>query len=227
MPVSRTTEDEKYQVADTFGDDFDVNARPAQTTSGAVLSGWDNADSITTPSASFPMEFKHSDKPQLIKMLDANGPFAIYKMHFLTNKPGKKSYVCLKPTGQDCPLCTLLNHKPEDKRSFTIVNFSADGGPQRQILTATPPLYRTLLNANSSKHGPLNKDFWELSRTGERASTTYHLMPVKARDLDDEYGTSQKDAEALIADTVVYTPEVIRETPYAELQEIAEALLGS
>lgn len=227
MPVNRTTEDEKYQVADSFGDDFDVNARPAQTSTGAVLSGWDNADSITTPSNSYPTEFKHSDKTQVIKILDPNGPFAIYKMHFLTNKPGKKSYVCLKPTGQDCPLCTLLNHKPEDKRSFTIVNFSAEGGPQRQILTATPPLYRTLVTANSSPQGPLNKNFWGLSRTGERASTTYHLTAIKARDLDEDWGIKQADAEAIIGATELYNSDVIRETPYAELQEIAETLLGS
>jgi hypothetical protein len=227
MPVNRSTENEKYTAANNFGDDFDINARPAQTTSGAVLSGWGNAESITTPSNSYPAEFKHSDKTQVIKFIDPNGPFAIYKMHFLTNKPGKKSYVCLKPTGQDCPLCTLLNHKPEDKRAFTILNFSAEGGPQRQMLIATPPLFRTLVTANDSNQGPLVKIYWGLSRTGERASTTYHLTAIKPRDLEEDWGINETEASATVESTEVYTSEVIRETPYNELVEIAESLLGS
>jgi len=227
MPVNRSLEDEKYSVADNFGADFDVNARPAQATSGAVQSGWDAAEKMTTPSGMFPIDFKASEVLQVIKFVDENGPFATYKQHFLTNKPGKKSYICLKPSGQDCPLCTVLQHKPDDKRGFTIVNFSAEGGPQRQILTATPPLFRTLLAANSSPQGPLTKNYWALSRTGEKAGTTYHLNVIKTRDLDEDWGINQEDAEAIASSTEVYTQEVIRETPYAEMLEIAESLRNS
>lgn len=227
MPVNRSVEEEKYAVADNFGADFDVNARPAQATSGAIKSGWEAAEKMTTPSGSFPIDFKPSEALQVVKFLDENGPFATYKQHFLTNKPGKKSYICLKPSGQDCPLCTVLEHKPDDKRGFTIVNLSAEGGPQRQILTATPPLFRTLLAANSSPQGPLTKNYWALSRTGEKAGTTYHLNAIKARDLDEDWGISQSDADAFVATAEVYTEAVVRETPYAELLEIAESLRNS
>jgi hypothetical protein len=227
MPVNRSIEEEKYAVANNFGDDFDVNARPAQATSGAIKSGWDAAESMTTPSGSFPIDFKASETLQVVKFLDEGGPFATYKQHFLTNKPGKKSYICLQPSGQECPLCKVLDHRADDKRAFTIVNLSAEGGPQRQILTATPPLFRTLLQANSSPQGPINKNYWAVSRTGEKAGTTYHVNAIKARDLDEDWGINQADAEAFIATVEVYDDSVIRETPYDQLLEIAESLRNS
>jgi hypothetical protein len=226
MPVNRSVEEDKYAVVDSFGDDFDVNARPAQATSTntSVGSGWGDAETLTTPSGDFPVDFKHSEEIQVIKIIDTNGPFATYKMHFLQQKPGKKSYICLKTGGQECPLCTILGHKPEDKRAFTIVNLSADGGPQRQILTATPRLYKTLHTAHFSPQGPLDKNFWALSRTGAKQTTLYNLNAVKARDLDEDWKINQAEAEAAVASTEPYDRSVIRENSYAELLDIANEL---
>lgn len=204
---------------DTFGEDFDVDARPEQTTSSAVQAGWDAAEKLTPQSGDFPVEFKHSEDIQVIKFLDQDGPFASYKLHFLQQKQGKKSYVCL---GANCPLCTVLGHRPEDKRAFTIVNLSADF--QRQILTATPRLYKTLHAAHFSPQGPLPKNFWALSRTGVKQTTVYNLNAIKPRDLDEDWSISLEKAEAAIAATESYTRSVIRENSYAELLEIAQEL---
>lgn len=212
----------KYEATeDKFGEDFDVDARPEQTTSTAVQSGWDAAEKLVSPSGDFPVDFKHSEEIQVIKFLDQSGPFASYKMHFLQNKPGKKSYVCI---GGNCPLCSKLQHKAEDKRAFTIVNLSTDPF-QRQILTATPRLYKTLHAAEFSPQGPLPKNFWALSRTGVKQTTVYNLNAIKARDLDEDWGISAEAAEAAISAMEPYTRSVIRENSYAELLEIAEELL--
>lgn len=227
MAIDRNLEtenyDNKYAVADTFGDDFDVNARPAQATSAAPTSvgtGWEDAEKMTSSTGDYPSEFKHSEEIQVIKFLDANGPFATYKMHFLSQKVGKKSYVCL---GAQCPLCVKLGHKPEDKRSFTIVNLSTDPFT-RQILTATPRLYKSLHAAHFSPQGPLDKNFWALSRSGKQQTTTYHLNAVKGRDLKEDWNIDEAAATALIADTQPYDRSVIRENSYAELLEIATDL---
>lgn len=226
MAVNRSVEEEKYAVADSFGEGFDVNARPAQTTSTstAVGSGWDAAEKLHTPTGDFPVDFKHSEEIQVIKIIDTNGPFATYKMHFLSQKVGKKSYVCLKSSGNDCPLCTILNHKPEDKRAFTIVNLSAEGGPQRQVLTATPRLYKTLHAAHFSPQGPLDKNYWALSRSGVKQTTVYHLNAVKARDLDEDWHINQAEAEAFVASVEPYDSSIVRENSYNELLEIAQEL---
>ena len=110
-------------------DDFDIDARPSAPTSTSVGSGWGDAEKLSSPTTGdFPVDFRHSESIQVIKFIDPDGPFATYKQHFLVGKPGKKSYVCAGGTGS-CPLCTTLNNRAEEKRSFTIINFSAEGGP--------------------------------------------------------------------------------------------------
>ena len=224
MSVNKIEED-KYQATSSFDDDLELDARPAQDTSTitSIGSGWDDAEKLSVSTSQYPTEFRQSDRAQLIKFLDPSGPFATYKMHFLSQKTeGKRSYVCL---GAVCPLCNILGHKAEDKRSFTIVNFSADTGFTRQILTATPRLYRTLAQANSEKFGPLNKHFWSLSRTGKMQTTVYNLIPVKERDLVEEYDLNVDEVNDFLSAVEPYVRSDIREHSVAELTEIANDLL--
>ena len=212
--------------------EFSVDERPAQatSTSSVVASGWDAAD-LATPQQSegFPTEYKHSEQPQVVKFLDQNGPFAVFKLHFLAGKPGKKSYICLNTNGQtNCPLCSVLHHKPEDKKAFSVVNFSAEGGPQRQILVATPRFYKNLHLAHFSPQGPLTKNYWSISRTGKMQTTVYHMQAIKARDLSEDWAPlNETDCEAFVATATPFEASLYRETPYAELLEIAQEQLGS
>ena len=220
MSVNRTPTADAYV---SENDEFSVDARPVQeTTPTSVGSGWDAADKLTTPSSGdYPVEFKHSEEFQLIKFLDLSGPFASYKQHFLKQKlEGRRSYVCL---GNNCPLCTKLNDRPEDKRAFSIVNFTGGTG-QRQMLIATPRLYKTLHAAEFSPQGPLPKNFWAINRTGKMQQTVYNLMAVKARDLSEDWGMSE---DAVLDQLNAFAPferSAIKEHTYAELLEIAESL---
>lgn len=221
------TEDFVPQV-DDFADDSiadDINDRPAQATSTAIASGWEAAEKATA-SGDFPTEFKFNEGEfQIIKFLDPNGPFAIYKQHFLQQKTqGKKSYVSL---GSNDPLCVKLGSKPEDKKAFTIANLSAGGTPVRQMLIASPRLYKTLHAAHFSPQGPLTKNYWAISRTGKMQQTVYHLNAVKARDLAEDWGlTNIEEVEAAIAEMKPYERSVIKEHTWAELEEIANSLLN-
>lgn len=220
MTVNQT--EDKYSTATSFGEDFDIDARPAQATSTAIGSGWDAAEKLSAATTEYPTEFRQSEQAQLIKFL-GDGPFATYKMHFLTQKTeGKRSYVCL---GAGCPLCDTLNHKAEDKRSFTIVNFSAEGGPKRQILTATPRLYRSLATANASPQGPLNRNFWSLSRSGVKQTTVYNLIPVKERDLAEDWSMTPDFVNGFLDTVEPYDRSAIHEHTVAQLTEIANDLL--
>jgi hypothetical protein len=227
MAVNRAVTEEKFEVV-VEDDSFDIDARPSQSksTSSAITAGWDGAEALTVNTSKYPEEFKQQETPQIIKIIDGDGPFAAYKVHFLSQKTeGKRSYVCLDPQfGKDCPLCTVLNHKPEVKRSFTIVNFSATPF-QRQILTVTPRLYKTIHAAHFSPQGPLGKPFWALGRTGVKQSTIYNFTAVKPRDLDEDWNISAVEAEAFLANVEPYTSDVIHEHSYADLLEIANDLI--
>lgn len=213
--------------ATTYGkvedESFSVEDRPTQTTSStAVQSGWEAAEQLVTAQTEFPTEFKHSETFQLIRFIDPAGPFANYRQHFLKEKTeGRRSYVCI---GDNCPLCVKLNDKPETKRAFSIVNLSAKPY-QRQMLIATPRLYKTLHAGEFSPQGPLTRNYWAISRTGVKQQTVYNLMSVKARDLAEDYGLNDAEVEAAIAGFKPFERSEIREDSLAVLNDIAASLL--
>jgi len=215
----------------TEEEDFSINDRPVQSASSLIVSGWDAAEGLTakTESTGFPTEFKQKETPQVVKFIGENGPFAAFKQHFITRKPGKKSYICLNSNSDnDCPLCTVLHNKAEEKRIFTIVNFSTeDGKPEKQILIATARFWKSLHNAHFSPQGPLTKPYWALSRTGEKQTTVYHLQAVKARDLFEDWGINEAKAEELVSATTPFESSLYRQNSYAELMEIAQEMMGN
>ena len=224
MGVNQNTAPDANTYGQTIDEAFSVEDRPTQSTStdSAVKAGWDAAEQLTPQLKEFPTEYKHTEQFQLIKFLDQTGPFANYRQHFLSQKTeGRRSYVCI---GQNCPLCITLDNKPETKRAFSIVNLSAKPF-QRQMLIATPRLYKTLHAGEFSPQGPLTKNYWALNRTGQKQQTVYNLMAVKARDLQEDWGLNEAEVEAAIASFTPFESSEIREDSYASLVEIAESLL--
>ena len=208
------------QVAD---ESFSVEDRPTQSASStAVQSGWEAAEQLVTTPTEFPTEFKHSESFQLIRFIDTGGPFANYRQHFLKEKTeGRRSYVCI---GDNCPLCVKLGDKPETKRAFSVINLSAKPY-QRQMLIATPRLYKTLHAGEFSPQGPLTRNYWAISRTGVKQQTVYNLMSVKARDLAEDYGIKETEVEGAIANFKPFERSDIREDSLSVLTDIAESLL--
>ena len=221
MAINRT---ENYAPEnDEFTTDA-INARPEQSTSSAIQSGWAAAEASVAPAGDYPVEFKFTDGGyQIVKFIDEDGPFAIYKQHFLTQKTeGRRSYISL---GANDPLITKLGSKPEEKRAFSVVNLSADGGPRREMLIASARLFKTLHAAHFSPQGPLTKNYWAISRTGKMATTTYHVNPVKPRDLMEDWNIDEAAAEAAVAKFKPFTRSDIKEPTWEELEAVANSLL--
>lgn len=212
--------------ANEFIADDTLDARPEQSTASSttVLSGWDAAESLTTP-GDYPTEVKFEEnKHQVFKFLDENGPFAIYKQHFLKQKTsGRRSYVCI---GANCPLCLELGDRPENKRAFTVVSLNSPEGMKRQILTTGARLYQALHAAHYSPQGPLTKGYWSIVRTGKGPQTMYAVQAVKARDLEEDWSIDQDAADVAVSQAEVYTRSIIKENTLAELAEIASDLQG-
>ncbi len=219
MPLNQNAPDAASYLAD------DIDARPSQATaaSTSVQSGWEAAESLTVQT-DFPTEVKFEDgKHQVFKFLDENGPFAIYKQHFLKQKTsGKRSYVCI---GANCPLCIKLEDRPENKRAFTVVSLSSEQGMQRQMLISGARLYQALHAAHYSPQGPLTKGYWAIVRIGKGPSTNYTVTPIKERDLEEDWKIDSAAAVSIVEASEVYTRNLIKEHSYEELNEIAESLL--
>lgn len=200
-----------------------IDARPSQSSTDYIQSGWEAGEKLTTPSQGFTKEFKFTDGGfQVVKFLDENGPFAVYRQHFLNNKEGQKSYLSLGPND---PLCVKLGSKPEEKRAFSIVNLSAEGGPQRQMLIASPRLWKSLHASHFSPQGPLTRNYWALSRTGKQQTTAYHVNPVKGRDLMEDWHIDEDAAVKAISSFNPFTEADIKKPTWEELEAIADSLL--
>jgi len=222
MGVNQTETPDASTYGQVEDESFSVEDRPSQTTTTSIQSGWDAAEKLVPALTEFPTEFKHSESFQLVRFIDTAGPFANYRQHFLKEKTeGRRSYVCL---GDTCPLCLKLNDKPEIKRAFSIINLTTKPY-QRQMLIATPRLYKTLHAGEFSPQGPLTKNYWAISRTGVKQQTVYNLMSVKARDLQEDWGIVEAEAGAALAGFTPFERSAIREDSYAALVEIADSLL--
>ena len=186
-----------------------------------VQQGWDAAEALLKVETSeFPTDFRFSEEPQLVKFLQ-DRPFATYEQHWIERPKGKKSFVCL---GDNCPLCDVLGDKPRGKFAFNVLVLSGETQGV-QILTAPPSLARQIKKAHDDERkGPLDKEFWEISRLGMGPTTQYTLNFVRGRDLAEEWKLSSDAVNELVAAAVPFTAEVIRETPRSEMLEVARSV---
>jgi len=214
MPITKPTIN-----ADTYLDEDSESATAKVGTT--VQQGWDAFDTLVKSETSeFPTDFRFSESPQLVKFLE-DQPFASYEQHWIERPKGKKSFVCI---GEACPLCDVLGDKPRGKFAFNVLVLSGETQGV-QILTAPPSLARQIKKAHEDERkGPLNKEFWEISRLGMGPTTQYTLNFVRGRDLAEEWKMSNDAVQELVAAAVPFTAEVIRETPRSEMLEVARSV---
>ena len=216
MPITKPA----VEAADYLDEDS-LEVQPKVGTT--VQQGWDSLDALmNNDSTEFPTDFRFSEDPQLVKFLDKTGPFATYEQHWIERPKGKKSFVCI---GAGCPLCEILGDKPRGKFAFNVFVLS-DPEPTVQVLTAPPSLARQIKKAHDDERkGPIDREFWEVSRLGTGPTTQYTLDFVRGRDLTEEWKLPQERVTELVANAELFSAdEVVRETPRSELLEIARSL---
>lgn len=193
------------------------------TVGTTIQSGWDTATELLEQNNSeFPQDFKfNGEDATLIKFLQ-DQPFAVYEQHWIERPKGKKSFVCL---GDECPLCEIAGDKPRGKFAFNVLVLS---GKEKtvQVLTAPPSLGRLIKKSHEDERkGPIDREYWEISRMGTGPTTQYSLNFVRGRDLSEEWKVSEDTAKELEATAVCFTADkVVRETPRSELLEIARSI---
>jgi hypothetical protein len=212
--------------ASSYLDADDENATPKVGTT--VQSGWEAASktlkATSKDTGEYPNDFKFTEESQLVKFI-GDGPFRSYEQHWIDRSSGKRSFVCISETDeQGCPLCDILGDKPRGKFAFTVLVLSGSE-TKTMILTAPPTLFRQIKAAHEDpKRGPLNKFFYSISRMGTGPQTTYSIERVRATDLQEDWDLDSAQVEELVATAEQFTPDVIWDTPRAELLEIARSV---
>ena len=214
-PVAEVEADDAIDEEPPFVPD-DEDVRPDH--SAVVQKGWKAADEVLKNSAStgdWINDFRWSEEPALVKFL-SNEPMS-YQQHWV-EKTGKRGYVCL---GKGCPLCEAGN-TPTAKFVFSLFNLSDE---TEYLLVVGIRLFKLLQGHDDSpKNGPLTKLYWSLSATGKGQSKTYSIVPVKPRDLEEDWGINEADAQAVIDTYEAAGPDKIYVSPLADLKAIAVTL---
>lgn len=230
MPTAAQRRTNDYIADDSFLDDEDNYAPDREdvraSRSSAIQSGWEAALKSSGGDKSYTNDFKWSEEDQLVKFLDSE-PIAVYDQHWI-ERPGKKSWTCL---GKGCPICGV-GDLPRRKIAFAVVNL----GPRRrkneeefepvaEVLTVSQKTAQIFSrHHNDEVTGPLDRLYYRLSKSGTAQQTVFSVVPVKPRDLDEEWGLNPADTESLIEGFEPIDASVISSPTKSALEEIAEEI---
>lgn len=218
--VDSYLEDDDLQATTSDDDVFeDENEDEAPERSSVIQVGWAAAKKVQAKvSKTYASDFKFEEDVQLIKFLSPE-PMS-FSQHWV-QRAGKKSFVCLGTS--ECPLCRAGN-KPENKFAFSIVNLMEEE-PSVQMMTVGIRLCGQLEKLNSDpKTGPLDRMFWAVSKSGVGTKTTYSIMPVKDRDLPEDWDLDVEEVTSALKALKPLGTDALRISTKAELVEIAREL---
>lgn len=190
--------------------------------------GWKASKEARMNRGGFVKEFQvPEDESKLVKFLD-DEPFESYYRHWLRNRPKgeRQTFVCL---GEDCPLCEI--DTPSFLVLFNVVDMLEDRNLVR-VWSATPgPAGKIEAMAESGKwYAPIGREmvYFDISKKKESTGFFgYSVVPVKDRDLADEWDVEPLSAEELATLTEgKYGPDYVKADPRTLLREIADGLSG-
>jgi hypothetical protein len=217
--VTATTE--TIAPADDIFEPEDENETPDR--SSVIQTGWAAAKkAVEKSNQKFATDFRFDEDVQLIKFI-AGEPMT-FMQHWI-NRPGKKSFISI---GEGDPLIEV-GSKPDQKFAFTVLNLS-DEDPQLQLMVVGVRLCGQLEKlASNPKTGPLDRPdmYWAVSKSGTGTKTSYSLMPVKERDLADDFGLDPVKVAEAIKGLKPLGPEALHTSTKAELAEIAREIASA
>jgi len=162
---------------------------------GTITKGWGSYKKTAdaTRGGDFAPEFKPRDNmTELIKILD-EGPFAVFKQHWIERGPKKKkSFNCLKDDDGNgvCPLCDDLGDKPKAQAMINVVSMLEDPDKQETLIWRVGATVGDILEraANEKRTSPINREniYWSVEKVVKPNKTEYRVNPVKK---DDDFET--------------------------------------
>lgn len=207
-------------------------------------SGFGAYSSKKRASGDFAKEFRPGENNKVLIKLLEEGPFDSYNQHWI-NELKRKSYVCLddeeyfdgdkKYLNEDgeieCPLCQI----GEDARTFALFNIldlSNERKPQVKVWAA-PPTVADMFEraANEKKTKPLNREdvYFEVElQVSGKSQKKWSVVPVKGRDLLDDYDIEPFTAEELedFSDDLPDDRKAVTKVDtYDDLADIADELM--
>jgi hypothetical protein len=236
QPVVPDAVDSSNGDADEYEDD--VPARPkmksAPTEQLRVKRGRSEAERVMASTSSYAQAFKPDDRGCIVKILE-DEPYASFRRHWIermTKEQGKitRAYTCMKsfngPDGKpkDCPLCEI-GDKPQAVACYNIAICSEDGSLALKSWDMGAKIFNLAKTyGDNPKVGPLSKNFYFVTKTGQRQQSQTNMVPVKATALEEDYDVAvPTDAQLNALD--LYTEDIVQVTSMKELRDLASELV--
>lgn len=178
---------------------------PARTSAGTgtavqttSVSGWAMMKTTLDAASDFVKPLDIGAEPTVLKFL-ADAPFDALREHWLDELKGKKGFRCLSDS---CPLCLRLGDRPaRTKIHFAVVNFENPEYPVVAVLQTGAQLAKAIekLATQDRRYQPdgllSSKLYVAVSKSGTGKNTEYHLLDIKATDLEEDWGILPLTAE--------------------------------
>jgi hypothetical protein len=206
-------------------EDLDINGRPVQfqdENDSPIKSGWSALKESSTDN--YPINFKHTNQPALFRFLDLDGPVADFSQHWLDEKVGQKSYICIDTHTVRCPLCHDLGDKPTRMAKFNVINLNSAPFSLEIYTVTSMKLLATLGSMHRGDTGPLTQNFWQIARSGTGPTTTYNVNRVKERDLLEDHAIDPEHVKEYQANVRLWNRDAFKLPSVHELASIANDL---
>jgi len=186
-----------------------------------IRSGWAGAEqtAASVSSEEYSERLVVGADPIVIKFLQDH-PYASWARHWV-ERAGKKSYTCLGDSS--CPLCNIGN-KPRPMHAFNVVLMERGEEPVVRSYEVGSRVLGSLKTFNADeRQGPLDKHYWAVSKSGQRAKTQYNHHLIKERDLDEDWSLTPLDRSVLeVLEDNMYTSDIIESAVFDQLLEISQ-----
>lgn len=162
---------------------------------------------------------------EIIKILD-DEPFSVYAEHWLDDKKGKKSYICIGK--EDCPLCAI----GDKARVYSMFNILDLRDPENPVVVPwkVSSTVADVLEGyvKSDRTSPINRLdlYFSIRKTGggNKGKVQTHLNPVKARDLEEDWDIAPFTQAELDEFDLFTEDDVLEFTSRGTLKAIADEL---
>lgn len=191
---------------------------------GVVTEGWDGANEMGTGGDFIKsLDFKNDaaksgDTLWFILRFLQNAPYANVKIHWVSERKGKKSFVCI---GEDCPLCDVgLDSKAEFR--FNVAVFT-DAEPILRSWSAGWKIQKKIKSLGDSPlTKPLPRRIYLATRTGKTFNEIqYDIQRINDDEIAEAYPDIYVPSAEEIAELTPYTKEDV-EKEYSTVEELEE-----
>lgn len=189
-------------------------------------SGWGGVKEAKDSLGDYAKDLKLEQNEEILLHFVDPEPYDVYAQHWI-ERSGKRSFTCGEDAHEECPLCDV-GDKPSAQVAFNVISLADPDEPALYRWVVGVKLANMIQEfAEDKKTSPINgiNQYFAVKRTKKNNSWNTAIVPVKARDLEEDFEVTpltQEEIDDLAKEAYDYTST--EDTPLKVLEDIADEL---